>query len=79
MVNFNAMPWVLVASFRWWGGLCEERPGLPHARHSHFQLAPTDPPEGMTEPLSQDGGASGKKCLRKFKTSCSSVRSEENQ
>ena len=49
------------------GGLCEERPGLPSARHRWFQLAPTNPPQGTAEPLSQDGGASGKTYLRKDK------------
>lgn len=37
-------------------GLHEEQTGMPHARHSRFQLAPMDPPQGRAEPHSQDGG-----------------------
>ncbi|KAK4826394.1 hypothetical protein QYF61_008065 [Mycteria americana] len=32
---------------------------------SRFQPAPTAPPQGRAEPLSQDGGALGKACVRK--------------
>lgn len=32
------------------GGLCGEWPGLPHARHSCFQLPPTDPPGAQPSP-----------------------------
>lgn len=45
------------------GGLGEERPGLPWAGHSWLQQ-----PQGTAEPLSQDGGTSGKPYLRKGKT-----------
>jgi len=44
---------------------CEKRPGQPDDWHSQFQLAPTDPPRGIAEILSYDGGISGKICLRK--------------
>ena len=49
------------------GGLCEERLGLPRARHSQFQLVPTDPLQGTAEPLGQDGGTSVIMYLRKGK------------
>ena len=53
--------------------------GLPYARHNWFQPAPTDPPQGTAEPLSQDGGALEKAYLRKDNTQeqlcgCSAVR-----
>ena len=38
------------------GGICEERPGLPSARHGQLQ--------NTHEPLSQAGGASGKAYVR---------------
>jgi len=37
----------------------QENQGLLHARHSHFQMAPTDPPHGTAKPLSQDGDTFG--------------------
>lgn len=49
--------------------------GLPHARQNPFQLAPPDPPQGAAETLSQNGGASGKMCLRKGRR----VRTEEKK
>ena len=60
------------------GGLCarEERPGLPCARHSRFQPAPMDPPQGTAEPLSQDGGVSGKVCVRKGRKHCAAIERE---
>lgn len=61
--------WVFIARcWQWglWGNLCEERPGLPHAGHGQFQLALTDPLQGMAEPFGQDG-SSGKTDLRKGK------------
>lgn len=39
--------------------------GLPHTKHSQFQLAPTHPLQGTAEPLSPDGDTSGKAYLRK--------------
>lgn len=42
------------------GGLCEERPGLPRTGHSTVTAAPTDPPHGTAEPVSQDGHILGK-------------------
>lgn len=42
----------------------EERPGLSHARHSRFQPAPVDPPQGTAERHSQGGGVSGKAWVR---------------
>jgi len=47
------------------GSLCEERLGLLHSGHGQFPPAPTDPPQGTAEPLSQDGGNAGKIELRK--------------
>lgn len=38
---------------------CAERPVLPSAAHSRFQLAPTAPPQGIAEAPSQDGGTPG--------------------
>ena len=38
--------------------------GLPHARHSQFQPAPMDPPQGTAETISQAGSASLKTYLR---------------
>lgn len=59
------------------GGLCEERPvSAPY----QTQLVPDGsnaPPQGTAEPLSQDGGTSGKTYLRKGKMVQSSVRNEE--
>lgn len=37
---------------------CEERPGLPHARHGRFQLVPTALPQGMAGSCTQNGGTS---------------------
>ena len=45
----------------------EKRSGLSRAGHSRFWLAPMDPPEGTAEPLSQGGGTSVEKHLRKSK------------
>ena len=61
------------------GGLCEERPGLPRAGHSLFHPAPTDPLQSTAEPLSQDGGTSGKTSLRKVKTLHGRRGSEEKR
>lgn len=49
-------------------GLCEEKPGLPSARHNWFQPSPVDPSQATYEPLSQDGSALRKVLLRKDKT-----------
>lgn len=42
------------------GGLCEERLGLTCARHSLFQLAPTNPSQDTAGPITQDSGTLGK-------------------
>lgn len=51
------------------GGLCDDRPGAAHARHSQFQTvllgSKTDTPWGTAGPTSHTGGASAKTCLRK--------------
>jgi len=49
------------------GHLCEERLGLPHAKHRWFQSAPVDPLQDVAEHLSQDGGISVKIYVRKGK------------
>ena len=59
--------WVQVPRYWLQGSLCEERLGLPHAGHSRFQPAPTNPPQGTAEPLSQDGSASRKTYLSVLK------------
>lgn len=41
--------------------------GLPYDRHKQFQTAPTDPPQGTAELLSQAGGTSEKMYLRRRK------------
>ena len=65
---------VLAVEQSYRGGLCEDRPGLPHARHSQFK---TPAKQDTAEPLSQDGGASGKTYLRKGETLCSSCERSE--
>lgn len=43
---------------------CEERLGLPRARHSRFQPHPTHPLQGTAEPHSQGGGILGCMCKK---------------
>lgn len=42
------------------GGLCEERPELVHAAHSHSLSVPMNPVMDTTEPLNKVDGASGR-------------------
>jgi len=66
----------------WWQGcrdLCEERLGVPHARHGWFQLAPVAPPQGTAEPRRQDGGTSGKMCFKQGKTLPGRVRAKRER
>lgn len=52
------------------GNLSEERPGLPCAGHSWFQLAPMGTPQGTAESPCQDSSVCGKVYLRNSKKHC---------
>ena len=56
------------------GGLCEERPGLPHAEHRWFQPAAVGPPQGTAGPRSQDGGAWAKMGFERTENTALAVR-----